>query len=159
MSDFPYRLGGLIYAINISCFPDTSLPQKQKQPEFMDTNKAKGVIYGLAIGDALGRPTEFMPLSGIKAEYGQNDIKDLPESPLYTDDTQMSIAIAEVLIKTGDQDIDSIMLAVRDEFIKWLHSPENNRAPGNACLTGPIWKEVNSGLKVVSKAQKNAVLL
>ena len=27
---------------------------------FMDLNKAKGVIYGLAIGDALGRPTEFL---------------------------------------------------------------------------------------------------
>ena len=29
----------------------------------MDLDKAKGIIYGLAIGDALGRPTEFLSLS------------------------------------------------------------------------------------------------
>ena len=102
----------------------------------MNIDKAKGLIYGPAIGDALGRPTEFKSLPQIKSEYGNQGITDLPEPALYTDDTQMSIAIAEALINTGEQDIDSIMAAVRDAFIKWRHSPENNRAPGNACLTG-----------------------
>jgi ADP-ribosylglycohydrolase len=102
----------------------------------MDVNKAKGVIFGLAIGDALGMPTEFLSLSQIKAEYGQAGIIDLPDPALFTDDSQMAIAIAEALIKTSDQDIGSIMEAVKDEFVKWLHSPENNRAPGKACLTG-----------------------
>ncbi|SPD75427.1 ADP-ribosylglycohydrolase [uncultured Desulfobacterium sp.] len=102
----------------------------------MDLQKAKGTIYGLAIGDALGRLTEFKSLPQIKSAYGRDGITDLPDPALYTDDTQMSIAIAEALIKAGDQDIASIMTAVRDEFIKWRHSPENNRAPGNACLTG-----------------------
>jgi ADP-ribosylglycohydrolase len=102
----------------------------------MDTNKAEGIIYGLAVGDALGKSTEFMTLSRIKASYGKNGITDLPEPALYTDDTQMSIAIAEALIKAGDRDVESIMAAVREEFIKWHHSPENNRAPGNTCLAG-----------------------
>jgi len=102
----------------------------------MDLNKAKGIIYGLAIGDALGRPTEFMSLSQIKAKYGQEGITDLPEPSLYTDDTQMSVAIAEALVKAGENDIESIMAAVKDEFIKWYHSPENTRAPGRTCLTG-----------------------
>ncbi|MFH1930446.1 MAG: ADP-ribosylglycohydrolase family protein [Pseudomonadota bacterium] len=35
----------------------------------MDLDKAKGIIYGMAIGDALGRPTEFLPLSQINSEY------------------------------------------------------------------------------------------
>jgi hypothetical protein len=48
----------------------------------------------------------------------------------------MSIAIAEALVKTGNQDIELIMAAVKSEFIKWYHSPDNNRAPGNACLKG-----------------------
>jgi ADP-ribosylglycohydrolase len=102
----------------------------------MDTDKAKGIIYGLAIGDALGYPTEFMSLPRIKEIYGPSGIKDLPDTALFTDDTQMSIAIAEALIKTGDQEIETIMAAVRNEFIKWYHSPENNRAPGRTCLTG-----------------------
>ena len=30
-----------------------------------DVDKAMGMIFGLAIGDALGRPTEFMSLKNI----------------------------------------------------------------------------------------------
>ena len=100
-------------------------------------DKAKGIIYGLAIGDALGYPTEFISLPRIKEKYGPSGIQDFPKTPsLFTDDTQMSIAIAEALIKVGDRDIETIMAAVRDEFVKWYHSPENNRAPGKTCLIG-----------------------
>lgn len=45
------------------------------------------MIFGLAIGDALGRPTEFMSLSSIKRTYGEKGITDLPEPALFTDDT------------------------------------------------------------------------
>ena len=48
----------------------------------------------------------------------------------------MSIAIAEALIKAGDRDMETLMAAVKNEFIIWYHSPENNKAPGKACLTG-----------------------
>jgi ADP-ribosylglycohydrolase len=101
-----------------------------------DLQKAKGLIYGLAIGDALGYPTEFKTLDRIKSEYGPDGIVDLPDPALFSDDTQMSIAVAEALIKAGEKDLESIMEAMREEFIKWLYSPENNRAPGNTCLKG-----------------------
>ena len=105
----------------------------------MDNDKTKGLIFGLAIGDALGYPTEFMTLARIKAEFGPNGIEDFSKTPaLYTDDTQMSIAIAEALIKAGNQDLETIMDAIKKEFIKWRQSPENNRAPGNACLAGGL---------------------
>jgi len=104
--------------------------------DLMDNDKAKGVIFGLAIGDALGATTEFIKLPEIKRRYGPQGILDLPDSALFTDDTQMSIAIAEALVRAGEKDIDSIMEAVGEEFIKWLHSPENNRAPGRTCLQG-----------------------
>ncbi|MFC1868755.1 ADP-ribosylglycohydrolase family protein [Thermodesulfobacteriota bacterium] len=103
----------------------------------MDLDKAKGIMYSLAIGDALGRPTEFMSLSSIKRTYGEEGIADLPDPAFYTDDTQMSIAIAEALIKAGEKDIESIMLVVKEEFIKWSHSPDTpKKAPGRTCLTG-----------------------
>ena len=54
----------------------------------MNTDKAEGIIYGLAISDALGPPTVFMSLSGIKETYGHMGITVLPEPALYTDDTQ-----------------------------------------------------------------------
>jgi len=105
----------------------------------MDSDKAKGLLFGLAIGDALGYPTEFMTLRQIKSDFGPEGITDFPDSPaLFTDDTQMSIAIAGALIQVGDQDLETIMEAIKEEFIKWRHSPENNRAPGNACLAGVL---------------------
>ena len=94
------------------------------------------MLYGLAIGDAFGRVTEFLPTHEIQSSYGQGGITDLPEPALFTDDTQMSVAIAEALIRSGDKDLETIMQAVKDEFVKWLHSPENTRAPGRTCLTG-----------------------
>jgi ADP-ribosylglycohydrolase len=102
----------------------------------MDKDKAKGMIYGLAIGDALGYAVEFISLDQIKMQYGPSGISDLPEPALFSDDSQMSIAIAEALVSAGQKDIESIMSAVRSEFIQWYHSPENNRAPGNTCLQG-----------------------
>lgn len=110
----------------------------------MDLKKAKGMIYGLAIGDALGMPTEFLSLEEIKSKYGNKGIQDLPSPALFTDDTQMSIAVAESLIKSGKKDIESIMATVKEEFIKWYHSPENNRGPGKTCLGGV--KRLEQGL-------------
>ena len=107
-----------------------------QEPDNTDLEKARGLIFGLAIGDALGYPTEFMTLDRIKAEFGPDGIQDLPNPAMFTDDTQMTIAVAEALIKTGDEDLETIMDAIKDEFIKWRRSPENNRAPGNACLAG-----------------------
>ena len=78
-----------------------------------------------------------MSLDRIKAEYGPRGISDLPRTPaLFSDDTQMSIAVAEALIEAGDGDLETIMDAGKNEFVKWRHSPENNRAPGNTCLAG-----------------------
>jgi ADP-ribosylglycohydrolase len=100
-------------------------------------DKCRGVILGLAIGDALGWPTEFLALSRIKAQYGPAGITDLPASEAeFTDDTQMSLAIAEALIDAGQYDLETLMRQVSLRFIEWLDSPENNKAPGNACLEG-----------------------
>ena len=49
---------------------------------------------------------------GIKSTYGQGGITDLTEPAFFTDDTQMSVAIAEALIRAGDRDLEIIMQAV-----------------------------------------------
>ena len=96
--------------------------------------KAKGVMFGLAIGDALGWPTEFLKIPQIKSKYGKAGIAELPDPAIFTDDTQMSVAIAKALIRAGEKSVEDIMGAIKDEFILWLHHPENSRAPGNAML-------------------------
>lgn len=102
----------------------------------MDLNKAKGMMYGLAIGDAFGYPVEFMTLEMIKDIHGPSGITDLPSPAIFSDDTQMTIAVAEALVRADEKDIEAVMEATKEAFVQWLHSPENNRAPGNTCLTG-----------------------
>lgn len=92
---------------------------------------------GLACGDALGNPTEFLlSLEDIESVF-PGGIKDLPEKPIYTDDTQMTLAVANALLGLEVDDIDKFMDGLSVAFVKWLESqsvPENRRAPGNTCL-------------------------
>jgi ADP-ribosylglycohydrolase len=103
----------------------------------MSLEQAKSILYGLALGDALGRLTEFDSLDWIKSLYGVKGIQDLPDPALYTDDTQMTLALTEGLLDVGlDADMDSLMNAVGKRFVEWSLSPQNNRAPGTACMKG-----------------------
>src|SRR5689334_6400526 len=103
----------------------------------MSVEQAQAILFGLALGDALGYPTEFMRLHpikdipGIKTKYGEAGIQEPPDPALFSDDTQMTIALTEGLLDAGlDADIDAQMTAIAKRFIVWAHSPENNRAPG-----------------------------
>jgi ADP-ribosylglycohydrolase len=93
------------------------------------------ILYGLALGDALGWPVEFTKLDGIRARYGLNGIGEPPDPALFTDDTQMTLALAEALIEAGDAGLESLMVAVSRKFIAWSHHPDTpSRAPGRTCL-------------------------
>lgn len=103
----------------------------------MAQQQTEAILFGLALGDALGYPTEFYKLTQIKQQFGEMGIQEPPDPALYTDDTQMTIALTEGLLDAGlDADLDSQMNAIGNRFVEWMHSPENNRAPGNTCLTG-----------------------
>jgi len=100
---------------------------------------ALGMIYGVALGDALGAPVEFEMLSRIREEYGPQGIQDLPRPARFSDDTQLTLAMAEALVAAGHLDLGAVMEAVSREFVAWLHSqenPENVRSPGGSCLYG-----------------------
>ena len=101
-----------------------------------DIEKAQGIIYGLAIGDCLGQPTERIKLNEIKRRFGSKGIKELPDPAIFTDDTQLSIAVAEALINSKSFNKNIFMKAIKKEFIRWLHSPENARGPGKSCMQG-----------------------
>ncbi len=99
----------------------------------------QGTILGSAIGDALGRPTEFLSLVSLRQRYGPDGITDLEScarfpAGTYTDDTQMTIALAEGLLAADPADLEAQMTAVAERFVDWLHAPDNDRAPGNTCL-------------------------
>ncbi|GAB2948984.1 ADP-ribosylglycohydrolase family protein [Streptomyces pseudoechinosporeus] len=98
---------------------------------------ATGALNGLALGDALGYPTEFRDVPSILAKYGPWREMELPTPALVTDDTQMTLALGRGLRTATDRGVlepEGMAEAVRHEFIAWNRSPENNRAPGNTCL-------------------------
>ncbi|MBC7812312.1 MAG: ADP-ribosylglycohydrolase family protein [Burkholderiales bacterium] len=103
----------------------------------MTKERAQAILFGLAIGDSLGWPTEFIKLSRIKQAYGPAGITEPPIPARYTDDTQMTIALTEGLLDAGlDANLDVQMNAVGRWFVQWANSPDNNRAPGNTCMAG-----------------------
>ncbi len=103
----------------------------------MSLEQAEAIVFGLALGDALGRLTEFGSLNAIKSQYGEKGIQDLPDPALYTDDTQMTIALTEGLLDAGlNASLDDQMNAVGKRFVEWSYSAENNRAPGVTCMQG-----------------------
>lgn len=99
---------------------------------------AQGLLFGLALGDALGWPVEFLDLAAIRARYGPAGIQQPPDPAVYTDDTQMTIALAEGLLEAGPAaDLDAQMAAVARRFIAWSRHPETpTTAPGGTCLRG-----------------------
>jgi len=105
-------------------------------------DRFRGSILGLAIGDALGHPTEFISsVRGIQSRYGPNGVTEFFGSGghppgTFTDDTQMTISVARALIRAGHKDLDSLMTLLGDEFVAWANSDLNNRAPGGTCLSG-----------------------
>ncbi|HPB31936.1 MAG TPA: ADP-ribosylglycohydrolase family protein, partial [Candidatus Sumerlaeota bacterium] len=83
----------------------------------------RGVMLGLACGDALGAPAEFMTREEIRERFdvlkdmsGGGSIGWAPGE--YTDDTQMALCLADSLIARGG--LDSTDLALR--FVEWAES-------------------------------------
>ena len=102
----------------------------------------RGCILGLAIGDALGHPTEFVPtVQAIRDRWGERGVTTFEATwrhppGTFSDDTQMSIASARALIRAGHAGTDGLMTTLASEFVAWSRSAENNRSPGAACMAG-----------------------
>jgi ADP-ribosylglycohydrolase len=109
-------------------------------------DKIKGSIVGLACGDALGAPVEFMNQTELLTQYGAKGITDLEESygvqGAYTDDTQMTIATAGGIIAARAVECPGLSVDpvpyIYGAYIEWRRGqfdPANNRGPGNTCLS------------------------
>lgn len=98
-------------------------------------DRIAGSLYGLAFGDALAKPTEFLTVEEIDRQFGPDGPADLVGDPaLVTDDTQMALAVAWALRDVDRYTADALEPRLRERFIAWARSPENNRAPGMTCL-------------------------
>lgn len=100
--------------------------------------RAAGCLFGLAFGDALGGPTEFLSVPEILRRWppaGPAEPRGDPAA--VTDDTQMALCVGEALAEAvggGDLSPGTLEPLLRSAFVEWSNSPDNNRAPGMTCL-------------------------
>lgn len=116
----------------------------------------EGSVLAGAIGDAMGRPTEFISSKEeIYKKYpnGIRSFDDFKGSDFwidktgkriapYTDDTRMAFLVLQELIKARKKDweLDATMDSIARSFVKDMNDPNGwtkpGRAPGNACIDG-----------------------
>jgi ADP-ribosylglycohydrolase len=98
----------------------------------------EAILLGLALGDALGWPVEFIWLPGIRERYGAAGIVDVPDPAVYTDDTQMTVALMRGLIDAGPRaSLDEQMAGVGARFGEWRRDPAIEvTSPGTTCKSG-----------------------
>ena len=106
----------------------------------------EGCLLGLALGDALGAPVEFLQLEQILVDYGAEGICGLEpwrefRAGFFTDDTQMSLATArgciDAYLSLRHGESWRPTQAVYRRYLAWLRTQDNqfmNRAPGATCL-------------------------
>ena len=85
-------------------------------------DRARGVILGLAVGDALGAAVEWDHPDQIHARYG-GPLRDMVASRMWglgewTDDTAMALALAESLAERGVYDEDDVLA----RYLVWARS-------------------------------------
>ena len=79
----------------------SALPVEESAPQRSD--RVRGCLVGLAVGDALGAPLEFSSRREVRSRFPQG-LRDMIDSSYrgrgeYTDDTQMALLIAESLLE------------------------------------------------------------
>lgn len=83
----------------------------------MDRNKAKGMLWGLVVGDAFGSPIQF---SGMDSHPWITEMVACPVFGLppgyWTDDGSMAMCIMDSCVRQGKYDLKDIAAT----FVKWL---------------------------------------
>lgn len=107
-------------------------------------HRIKNSLIGLALGDAWGKDTEFVPYEYlVRDKYDASDPFLMfdgkrKENLIVTDDTQMSIYVVKALKSINDfYNYDEIKNAFNTAFIEWFDDEKNthDRAPGNTCMS------------------------
>ncbi len=104
-------------------------------------SRALGALYGLAVGDALGMPTQALPrqrvarlfgdLDGFRPGPPENEVSAGLPAGHVTDDTDQAVIVGELLVEGGGR-VDPDALAAR--LLAWQRRMTDR---GSADLLGP----------------------
>ena len=113
-------------------------------------SRAYGAFAGLALGDALGMPTQAMSPEQIRAVYGRvTGLVDGDASQPYapgmpagsvTDDTEQALLIASLLVRGGDSSSGRVALDAGDFSHALLSWEDSMIERGSLDLLGPSTK-------------------
>ena len=94
-------------------------------------DRCVGAFLGLALGDAYGRPLEFVSAPAVYTAAVHT------ESLMWTDDTHMSLYLAGAVPAPGQRfDPQRFGQDLADAFLAWASDPLTpSTAPGNTCLS------------------------
>ena len=113
-------------------------------------NRIAGAVYGQAIGDALGMPSELWPRERVKNFFGK--ITDFLDGPAennaacyfrkgeFTDDTSMALAVADAVIERKG-DIDPVLIG--QNILSWAYRID----AFNKNILGPTSKVALNAIK------------
>lgn len=127
----------------------------------------KGCLLGLAVGDAIGAPVDFLSLDQIIGKYGEEGIAnydywDKYKPGSYTDETQLSLATAKGclnahlnLISRGESFSLKVIYKRYLEWLNDLNDPFHIRHPGYTCMNvlqsgqkGSVGNPINDSIEV-----------
>ncbi|QKG93488.1 ADP-ribosylglycohydrolase family protein [Halorubrum salinarum] len=128
----------------------------------MDSDRARGVLLGLACGDALGRPVEFQSASEIRREHGRLDEMigqgtwNQPAGTI-TDDTEQALCIARSLVEHEEFDPAD----VAERFVAWYDTGPFDiggmtRRSLDRLKRGDAWDEAGQRVWEQSREGRNA---
>lgn len=95
--------------------------------------RAVSAFLGLALGDAYGRPLEFLRGPAMRRTVVDTD------HLRWTDDTHMALYVGEAILAHGPGPLDASRFgdAVAQAFDRWHDDPLTpSTAPGSTCLAG-----------------------
>ena len=99
----------------------------------MDRNKAKGMLWGLIVGDALGSPIQF---SGKDSHPWITEMVKCPVFNLpagyWTDDGSMALCVMDSFVRKGGYDLADI----GQTFVRWLREGYLSSKDGQAFDVG-----------------------
>lgn len=102
-----------------------SVSRRDEPQGGLDHDKVLGTLLGLATADAFGAPVEFWPRERVKQAYpdglGEMRASGIWALGEYTDDTDMTLMLADSLIERGH--LDPIDLATR--FRTWARNAKD----------------------------------
>lgn len=107
----------------------------QPEPPVSFSDRSNAAMLGLALGDAFGRPLEFLRGHAVRTR----PVDTSPGVFMWTDDTHMSIYLAEAVLAQGPDRLvdDAFGEAVGEAFSRWLDDPLTpSTAPGSTCTAG-----------------------